>query len=117
MEYRKVSKNLEHRVIQWFDYLWSNKQSLEEENVLAILPDKLKAEIAIHVHYDTLQRVKIFQVRSSFTFCIGSSNILEISATSIQQSWGSKHNTRDFACEIKWQQVPIKNWVRVLIRF
>ncbi|VUZ48669.1 unnamed protein product, partial [Hymenolepis diminuta] len=48
MEYRKVSKNLEQRVIQWFDYLWSNKQSLEEENVLAILPDKLKAEIAIH---------------------------------------------------------------------
>ncbi|VDD74051.1 unnamed protein product [Mesocestoides corti] len=61
MEYRKVSKSLEQRVIQWFDYLWSNKQSLEEENVLAILPDKLKAEIAIHVHYDTLQRVKIFQ--------------------------------------------------------
>ncbi|CDS42517.1 cyclic nucleotide gated cation channel alpha 3 [Echinococcus multilocularis] len=61
MEYRKVSKGLERRVIQWFDYLWSNKQSLEEENVLAILPDKLKAEIAIHVHYDTLQRVKIFQ--------------------------------------------------------
>ncbi|KAM7538140.1 hypothetical protein Aperf_G00000068921 [Anoplocephala perfoliata] len=61
MEYRKVGKNLEQRVIRWFDYLWSNKQSLEEENVLAILPDKLKAEIAIHVHYDTLKRVKIFQ--------------------------------------------------------
>ncbi|VDL93885.1 unnamed protein product [Schistocephalus solidus] len=61
MEYRKVSKDLEQRVIQWFDYLWSNKQSLEEENVLGILPDKLKAEIAIHVHYDTLKRVKIFQ--------------------------------------------------------
>ncbi|KAM7538089.1 hypothetical protein Aperf_G00000068941 [Anoplocephala perfoliata] len=61
MEYRKVGKNFEQRVIRWFDYLWSNKQSLEEENVLAILPDKLKAEIAIHVHYDTLKRVKIFQ--------------------------------------------------------
>ncbi len=59
MEYRKVSKELELRVIQWYEYIWSNKQSLEEENVLAILPDKLKAEIAIHVHYDTLKQVKI----------------------------------------------------------
>ena len=29
--------------------------------VLASLPDKLKAEIAIHVHLDTLKQVKIFQ--------------------------------------------------------
>ncbi len=65
-----MSKDLEQRVIHWFDYLWSNKQSLEEENVLGILPDKLKAEIAIHVHYDTLQRVKIFQVGNlTANFC------------------------------------------------
>ncbi len=38
------------RVIKWFDYLWSNKQSMDEESVLGMLPDKLKAEIAIHVH-------------------------------------------------------------------
>ena len=30
------------RVIKWFDYLWSNKQSMDEENVLGMLPDKLK---------------------------------------------------------------------------
>lgn len=28
---------------------------------MATLPDKLKAEIAIHVHLDTLKQVKIFQ--------------------------------------------------------
>ena len=33
MEFRKVSKDLETRVIKWFDYLWSNKQSLDEEGV------------------------------------------------------------------------------------
>lgn len=70
MEYRKVSKDLEQRVIHWFDYLWSNKQSLEEENVLGILPDKLKAEIAIHVHYDTLHRVKIFQVKCLYWWSV-----------------------------------------------
>jgi cyclic nucleotide gated channel len=34
---------------------------LDEERVLAALPDKLKAEIAIHVHLDTLRQVRIFQ--------------------------------------------------------
>lgn len=29
--------------------------------MLAALPDKLKAEIAIHVHLDTLKKVEIFQ--------------------------------------------------------
>jgi CRP-like cAMP-binding protein len=61
MEFRKVSKELERRVIKWFDYLWTNKQSLDEEAILSTLPDKLKAEIAIHVHFETLKRVSIFQ--------------------------------------------------------
>lgn len=61
MEFRKVAKDLEERVIRWFDYLWSNKQSLNENDVLSALPDKLKAELAIHVHLHTLKQVNIFQ--------------------------------------------------------
>ncbi|XP_037088099.1 cyclic nucleotide-gated cation channel subunit A-like [Pollicipes pollicipes] len=61
MEFRKVGKDLERRVIEWFDYLWSNKQSLNEEDILSTLPDKLKAEIAIHVHLDALKQVRLFQ--------------------------------------------------------
>lgn len=57
MEFRKVSKELEKRVIKWFDYLWSNKQSLDEEAVTSILPDKLRAEIALHIHLNTLKKV------------------------------------------------------------
>ena len=34
---------------------------MDEEAVLGTLPDKLKAEIAMHVHLDTLKRVAIFQ--------------------------------------------------------
>ncbi|XP_023244656.1 cyclic nucleotide-gated channel cone photoreceptor subunit alpha-like [Centruroides sculpturatus] len=61
LEFRKVGKDLERRVIKWFDYLWTNKQSLNEDSITSTLPDKLKAEIAIHVHLDTLKRVRIFQ--------------------------------------------------------
>ena len=34
---------------------------MDEESVLGMLPDKLKAEIAIHVHLETLKKVRIFQ--------------------------------------------------------
>ena len=34
---------------------------MDEESVLAMLPEKLKAEIAMHVHLGTLQKVRIFQ--------------------------------------------------------
>ncbi|XP_024081280.1 cyclic nucleotide-gated cation channel subunit A isoform X2 [Cimex lectularius] len=61
MAFRRVSKELEARVIRWFAYTWANKQALDEDRVLAALPDKLKAEIAIHVHLDTLRQVRIFQ--------------------------------------------------------
>ncbi|XP_023656762.2 cyclic nucleotide-gated channel cone photoreceptor subunit alpha isoform X1 [Paramormyrops kingsleyae] len=61
MQFRKVTKDLEARVIKWFDYLWTNKKTCDEKEVLKNLPDKLKAEIAINVHLDTLKKVRIFQ--------------------------------------------------------
>uniref|UniRef100_A0A914YBR3 Cyclic nucleotide-binding domain-containing protein n=1 Tax=Panagrolaimus superbus TaxID=310955 RepID=A0A914YBR3_9BILA len=61
MDLRKVNKHLEVRVIKWFDYLWANKQSLADQQALSVLPDKLQAEIAMHVHFETLRKVRIFQ--------------------------------------------------------
>uniref|UniRef100_UPI00398E8C15 cyclic nucleotide-gated channel alpha-2-like n=1 Tax=Pristiophorus japonicus TaxID=55135 RepID=UPI00398E8C15 len=61
MQFRKVSKEVESRVIKWFDYLWANKKTVDEREVLKNLPDKLKAEIAINVHLETLKKVRIFQ--------------------------------------------------------
>ena len=59
---RKVTVEIERRVLQWFDYLWSNKASLEEENIMNMMPGKLKGEIALFVHLETLKKVRIFQV-------------------------------------------------------
>ena len=61
MHYRSVGKDLQARVIKWFDYLWTNNHSLDEQEILHSLPDKLKAEIAIHVHFETLRQVQIFE--------------------------------------------------------
>lgn len=61
MAFRKVGRELEARVIRWFAYTWAESGALDEERVLSALPDKLKAEIAIRVHLETLQKVRIFQ--------------------------------------------------------
>ncbi|KAM6971966.1 cyclic nucleotide gated channel subunit alpha 1a [Aplochiton taeniatus] len=60
MQVRKVDKDLEGRVIKWFDYLWNNGKAQNEREVLRYLPDKLRAEIAINVHLHTLKKVRIF---------------------------------------------------------
>ena len=61
MRYRDVGKPLQARVIRWFNYLWANNHSLDEQAILKSLPDKLHAEIAIHVHFETLRKVQIFE--------------------------------------------------------
>ncbi|XP_007991192.3 cyclic nucleotide-gated channel alpha-2 [Chlorocebus sabaeus] len=60
MQFRKVSKEMEAKVIRWFDYLWTNKKTVDEREVLKNLPAKLRAEIAINVHLSTLKKVRIF---------------------------------------------------------
>ena len=61
MMLRHVPLRLQDRVIKWFDYLWLSKKLSDEEKTLNLLPNKLKAEIALHVHLDTLKKVEIFQ--------------------------------------------------------
>lgn len=61
MSIRRVPKRLQVRVIKWFDFLWLNHKSADDNQILNLLPYKLRAEIAIHVHLDTLKRVEIFQ--------------------------------------------------------
>jgi len=57
MEFRKVNKELETRVVKWFDYQWNNKQSLDGESVLAALPAKLR--VCSRCHSVRQKKVKI----------------------------------------------------------
>ncbi|CAK9822201.1 Cyclic nucleotide-gated cation channel alpha-3 [Anthophora retusa] len=66
---RRVPKHLQVKVIKWFDYLWLTQKCSDEEKAVSCLPDKLKAEIAINVHLDTLRRVEIFQNTEAGFLC------------------------------------------------
>ncbi|OXA51806.1 Cyclic nucleotide-gated cation channel subunit A [Folsomia candida] len=61
LKFQKVSKDLEKRVITWFDYLMSRKQMFNEDKVLTTLPQKLRMEIAMSLHLGTLKRIEMFQ--------------------------------------------------------
>ncbi|KAL5971809.1 Cyclic nucleotide-gated cation channel alpha-3 [Taenia solium] len=58
---RKAPETLKRRVVCWFDYLWRQSHIPDEQRVFKHLPDRLKAEVAIHVHLDMLKRVDMFQ--------------------------------------------------------
>ncbi len=60
MKAMDVPGNLQGRVIKWFDYLWTHGHPVDNNTALNSLPDKLKAEIAIHVHFETLKKVDFF---------------------------------------------------------
>ena len=61
MHQMNVPNHLQERVIKWFDYLCTHGHPIDDQTVLNYLPDKLKAEIGIHVHFETLKKVDFFE--------------------------------------------------------
>ncbi|XP_028409063.1 cyclic nucleotide-gated cation channel alpha-3-like [Dendronephthya gigantea] len=61
MEHHEIPVQLQDRVKRWSQYSWSRTKALEEETTLGFLPHRLRTEIAIHVHLETLKKVKIFK--------------------------------------------------------
>jgi len=61
LRFRRVGSEWEKRIITYFDYILSTNQCRKERSVLSVLPDALRAEIALAVHGDSLRRVKLFE--------------------------------------------------------
>ena len=59
MELRGIGPDLQERVVKWFDYTWKNKQSVDDKETLRLFPEKLRAELSIHIHMETLRKVTI----------------------------------------------------------
>lgn len=59
---RKVNKELQNRVLKWFDNSWTSTEGLDEQLIFQeFLPSNLQTEIAMNIHMQSLQRVHIFQ--------------------------------------------------------
>ena len=60
MSLRRVSKELDTRVVKWLGYFHKNNQNWDEDEILFSLPDKLRVEISSNVYLETLKKVHIF---------------------------------------------------------
>lgn len=55
-----ISKELRHRIDNWYQHLHINKKIIRENEILQELPLHLRTEIAVSVHLSTLSKVTIF---------------------------------------------------------
>ncbi|KAL4224611.1 cyclic nucleotide gated channel beta 1 [Mactra antiquata] len=55
-----LPKETQDRVRTWFIYNWEQHQVIDETSMMEALPLKLRKDLAIHVHFNTLSKVKLF---------------------------------------------------------
>ncbi|XP_036358557.1 cyclic nucleotide-gated cation channel beta-3-like isoform X2 [Octopus sinensis] len=61
MQSINLPKEVQGRVRHWFNYNWEQQKTLDENSLIETLPRKMRIDLAIHVHYSTLSKLKIFQ--------------------------------------------------------
>ena len=63
---RQVPAHLGNQVHNYYEYLWSNHQGLNEGKLLDDLPESLRMEIMLHLASDVLEKVPLFKYCSPF---------------------------------------------------
>jgi cyclic nucleotide gated channel beta 1 len=55
-----LPQEMQRRVQMWFNYTWETQHTLDENTIMDCLPHKMKTDIAINVHIQTLSKVTLF---------------------------------------------------------
>jgi voltage-gated potassium channel len=61
LRYRKVPRDLQKRVRDYFEYLWRFRRGHEEGAIADSLPAQLWSDIGLHLNRDLLERVPLFR--------------------------------------------------------
>lgn len=65
MHYRKLPDPLQHRISEYFRYLWHQRLDHDESEILDRLPPSLGTEVALHLKKDLLEVVPMFKGASA----------------------------------------------------
>lgn len=55
-----VPEDTRKRVKEWCQYTWKTQKSFDELAILEHLPVKMRTDVALDIHYQTLKEVKLF---------------------------------------------------------
>lgn len=61
MRYRRLPKNLQERVSDYYRYLWQHQLDHDETEILRRLPPSLRTELGLHLKRDLLNAVPFFR--------------------------------------------------------
>lgn len=61
MSYRDLPSDLQLRVRQYYEYLWSFNKGMDEEEILNNLSPSLRTEVAVYLNRDIIQQVPLFK--------------------------------------------------------
>ncbi len=61
LKYRNIPVDLQHRINDYYDYLWQSRRGYEESELLKDLPTSLKMQVAFFLNQDIIEKVPIFK--------------------------------------------------------
>jgi voltage-gated potassium channel len=61
MAYREVPDELQHRVIDYFYYLWDTRRGYDEATLVMELPRSIRVQLAQEIHRDVIRKVPLFR--------------------------------------------------------
>jgi len=60
LQYRQVAPSVQHRILDFYDYLWENRKGFDEKRLLKDLPSSLQAELSLCLKKDLIANVPFF---------------------------------------------------------
>jgi hypothetical protein len=61
MKLKNISKELQEEILEYYYYIWDNKQGYDENELMGDLPLSLKMKVSLYLHKSIFKKIPIFQ--------------------------------------------------------
>ncbi|MCB1191555.1 MAG: cyclic nucleotide-binding domain-containing protein [Leptospiraceae bacterium] len=60
LSYRGIPKDLQEKILKYYEYLWQNRRGYDESSVLSELPSSIQMKVALFLNKDIFEKIPIF---------------------------------------------------------